>query len=46
MNVVKYELVTQLLKMPGPGNRTQATLVEGERSHHWDIPAPQNVLRI
>ena len=25
----------------GTGNRTQATLVEGERSHHCAVPASQ-----
>ena len=26
----------------GPGNGTRATLVGGERSHHYAIPAPFN----
>ena len=28
----------------GSGNRTQATLVGGERSHHYAIPTPSKVL--
>ena len=28
----------------GAGNRTRATLVEGERSHQCAIPAPQSLL--
>ena len=27
----------------GTGNRTRATLVGGERSHHCAIPAPQKI---
>ena len=30
----------------GPGNRTRATLVGGERSHHCAIGAPQHPLKI
>ena len=32
---------TQLTYDTGMGNRTRATLAEGECSHHWAIPAVQ-----
>ena len=34
---------TQPISDAEPGNRTQATLVGGECSHHCAIPAPLNI---